>query len=91
MGKAIFWVVVILGVLMLARVLARSKAASAEKSKARQANPPQAHPASSQGDPEAMVRCAHCGVHLPRSEARMLGGNTWCSNEHARLGARKQG
>jgi uncharacterized protein len=89
MGKAIFWVVVILGVLMLARVLARSKAASAAKSKARQAAPTPVQPAA-QGDPEAMVRCAHCGVHLPRSEARMLGGNTWCSNEHAKLGARKQ-
>lgn len=55
MGKAIFWVVVILGVLMLARVLARSKAASAAKSKARQAAPTPVQPAA-QGDPEA--RCA---------------------------------
>ena len=36
--------------------------------------------------PERMVRCAHCGIHLPRSEALLQGGRTWCSQEHARLG-----
>lgn len=35
---------------------------------------------------EAMVRCAHCGIHLPRSEAYTSQGQTWCSEEHARLG-----
>jgi uncharacterized protein len=38
-----------------------------------------------QGD---LVRCAHCGVHLPRSEARMEEGALYCSEEHARLGRR---
>jgi uncharacterized protein len=41
------------------------------------------------GKPESggeLVRCAHCGVHLPRSEARMLEGGLYCSEEHARLG-----
>ena len=90
MGKAIFWVVVVLGGLMLARVLARNKSASAARATKRQADPAPAQPAP-QGDPEAMVRCAHCGVHLPRSEARLLGGNTWCSSEHARLGTRTLG
>jgi uncharacterized protein len=37
-----------------------------------------------------MVRCAHCGIHLPRSEAVLLNGHTWCSTEHSKLGpARK--
>jgi uncharacterized protein len=35
-----------------------------------------------------LVRCAHCGVHLPRGEARQAGGALYCSDEHARLGAR---
>ena len=35
-----------------------------------------------------LVRCAHCGVHLPRSEAREAGGVAYCSEEHARLGER---
>jgi len=34
-----------------------------------------------------LVRCAHCGVHLPRAEARQADGALYCSEEHARLGA----
>jgi uncharacterized protein len=34
-----------------------------------------------------LVRCARCGVHLPRSEAREAGGRLFCGDEHARLGA----
>ena len=45
-----------------------------------------------QGKTEAaggeLVRCAHCGVHLPRSEARQAAGALYCSEEHARLGMR---
>ena len=33
-----------------------------------------------------LVRCARCGVHLPRAEARMQGERLYCSEEHARLG-----
>ena len=35
-----------------------------------------------------LVRCAHCGVHLPRAEAREAGGLLYCSDEHVRLGKR---
>jgi uncharacterized protein len=32
---------------------------------------------------EAMVRCAHCGVHLPQSEAIVNpAGRPFCSEEH---------
>ena len=37
-----------------------------------------------QGD---LVACARCGVHLPRSEARLADGRLYCGEEHARLGA----
>ncbi|HEY5993267.1 MAG TPA: PP0621 family protein [Gallionellaceae bacterium] len=33
---------------------------------------------------EDMVRCVHCGVHLPRSESIMAGGKFFCSEEHRR-------
>ena len=33
-----------------------------------------------------LVRCARCGVHLPKAEARSLEGLEYCSEEHARLG-----
>jgi uncharacterized protein len=37
---------------------------------------------------EDMVRCAHCGVHLPRSESFLSDGKPFCSDEHRRLGPR---
>ena len=38
------------------------------------------------GTPDELVRCAHCGVLLPRAEARGAGAGLYCSDEHARLG-----
>jgi uncharacterized protein len=35
-----------------------------------------------------LVACAHCGVNLPKSEARAAGGRHYCSEEHRRLGPR---
>jgi uncharacterized protein len=35
---------------------------------------------------EELVRCAHCGVLLPRAEARAAAGALYCTEEHARLG-----
>jgi len=31
---------------------------------------------------EDMVRCAHCGVHLPKSESIMAGGQFFCGVAH---------
>jgi uncharacterized protein len=36
--------------------------------------------------PEDMVKCAHCGVNLPRSEAIFTQGEFFCTAEHQRLG-----
>lgn len=35
---------------------------------------------------EDMVRCAHCGVNLPRSEAIYSKGEFYCTVEHQKLG-----
>ncbi|QBK06232.1 hypothetical protein DW355_17275 [Hylemonella gracilis] len=35
--------------------------------------------------PQDMVRCAHCGLHLPLSEAVVSTGAHYCSTEHRRL------
>lgn len=81
MGKLLFWVVLIIAVLFVARIAARMAAArQADEQKPARRNPP---PAAA---PESMVRCAHCGIHLPRSEAVLQNGLTWCSTEHAALG-----
>jgi uncharacterized protein len=39
--------------------------------------------------PGELVACAHCGVNLPRAEARAAGEGLYCSEEHARLGPRR--
>lgn len=36
--------------------------------------------------PEGMVRCAHCGVHLPAGEALLLLGRSYCSEAHRAAG-----
>ncbi len=35
---------------------------------------------------ENMVKCAHCSVNLPRSEAIYSGGEFYCTPEHQKLG-----
>jgi len=39
--------------------------------------------------PAELVGCAHCGVLLPRAEARAADGRHYCSDEHVRLGPRR--
>ena len=34
---------------------------------------------------EDMVRCAHCGVHLPRGDSVTAGDHSFCSKEHRQL------
>lgn len=38
---------------------------------------------------EDMVRCIHCGVHLPKGECVMADGNAYCSEAHQRAHAGK--
>lgn len=37
---------------------------------------------------ESMVVCAHCGIHLPASEALRLGEQAYCSAAHRDAGPR---
>ncbi|MEW6132863.1 MAG: PP0621 family protein [Pseudomonadota bacterium] len=46
---------------------------------------PEGAPPGERG-PEDMVKCAHCGVNLPRSEAIFSRGEFFCTPEHQRLG-----
>ncbi|TXT24183.1 MAG: hypothetical protein FD134_1697 [Gallionellaceae bacterium] len=36
------------------------------------------------GQAEDMVRCAHCGVHLPKRESVAAEGKFYCSDAHRR-------
>ncbi|WP_298208901.1 PP0621 family protein [Acidovorax sp.] len=36
--------------------------------------------------PQDMLACAHCGVHIPKAEAVMLGNQAYCCTEHRQSG-----
>ncbi|VVC85333.1 PP0621 family protein [Sideroxydans sp. CL21] len=60
-----------LAVIILVYLLLRSY----RRQSLRQDTPPSA---------EEMVRCVKCGVHLPKSESILAGGNFYCSDAHRR-------
>jgi uncharacterized protein len=39
--------------------------------------------------PQAMVECAHCGLHLPAADALLEGSRVYCSQAHRQLGPRR--
>jgi len=71
-------VLLLLGVVALVWLLRRAFDPKAERSDAVRA---EAKP-----EVDDLVRCAHCGVHVPRIEAQAREGRHFCSREHARLG-----
>lgn len=83
MGKILFWFIIILAVLIGARLLSRSASRGDADT---QPPKPIRGTDSDMSDAEAMVRCQQCGIHLPRSEAYLSQGQTWCGPEHARIG-----
>lgn len=77
MGKLLFWVVVIAvgwGAWSLIRVSQR-KSEQAQRKEGKR-------------EPERIVACAHCGVHLPASEAVRGNGDSYCCVEHRDAGRR---
>lgn len=78
MGRFLLLVVlIVVAIWVIRRALVRLKHGQPD------GTPPGA-PAT-QGD---LVKCAHCGTHLPLAEARAVGDRLYCSDEHARLGPR---
>jgi uncharacterized protein len=48
-----------------------------------------ARPPQPPDGPQAMLACAHCGVHLPQADALMdAGGRPFCSDAHRLAGPR---
>lgn len=74
MGKIIFWIVVVFGVLFALRLIsvakAKSRATAAKRAAGKQAA----------AGSEAMVRCTRCGVYLPRGEATALPNGYSCGD-----------
>lgn len=83
--KFLIWFIIILGGLTVARMLnARQERRDAPKPTGNGGNMGRS-PSNNTAEP--MVRCARCGIYMPRSESLLIGKQTWCSEEHARLGA----
>ena len=82
MGKALFWIAVFFVVLITSRFLALHAA----KKRFREEQAQQARQNNPLPSAESMVRCAHCDVFLPRSEALLSRDETWCSEDHAQRG-----
>ncbi len=60
-----------------------------ERGERRDDTPPAPPPAAprSDGRPQAMLACAHCGVHLPAGDAlRDAGGRAYCTESHRLAG-----
>ena len=69
-----------LGIIVLALMLWFGKG---RRSGAARGNPPRPKPGA-----QAMVSCAHCGLHLPRAEAVSdAGGRLFCSEAHRLAGS----
>jgi uncharacterized protein len=56
--------------------------------KSRAQRPVQRKPATP--EPEMMVVCAHCGVHLPESDSVSGNGKFYCSKAHRHAGKASQ-
>ncbi|TNB96555.1 MULTISPECIES: PP0621 family protein [Pseudomonas] len=71
MLRLLFWIVLIFAAVWLWRKF-KSPASSAQSPREQDAAP--------------MVRCAHCGVHLPRDRALNLQQQWYCSQAHLEQG-----
>lgn len=88
MSRLLWWLILGLGAWWLIKRLRVDRADGGAGDAAPQAGAPS--PAeSAQCDPLVMVRCAHCGVHLPQSEALLdEAQRSYCSAAHRGAGSR---
>lgn len=75
MGRLLFWIVLVVAAVVAWRMM---------NAKSLPPGPRRPGPRGPEG--EAMIPCARCGTHLPRSDAVERDGQLYCSEEHARLG-----
>jgi uncharacterized protein len=72
MGQFLRLVIILIGLWLVLAIIKRALASLRK--------PPPDKPAVAK-----MVACAHCGVHLPESEAIRDGDKYFCSEEHRRI------
>lgn len=74
--RLLLWIAIIVAAVWLWRRFTRAKAPTADQ--------PQASPAP-------MVRCEHCGVHIPRDHALAKDQHWYCSRSHLEQGPQSSG
>jgi len=74
MGRILFFVVLGIGLYVAFRIWRGGQRRGAG-----------AAPPTSAAAGEAMVRCHHCGLNVPKSEALAAGERWYCSEDHRRL------
>ncbi len=70
MGKILFWAAVFAVLYLAFKVVSGSR----RRDDRMEGGP--------DGKGEPMVQCAHCGVHLPVSDALTVGERAYCSSAH---------
>lgn len=75
MGRILFFVLLAIAVYVLWKSLRRQSSAGDSAVRRTDASPAQ-----------AMVSCAHCGLHVPRSDALPAGDRFYCCEEHRQRG-----
>ncbi|PYG02972.1 MULTISPECIES: PP0621 family protein [unclassified Thioalkalivibrio] len=76
--RLLLLIIAIVAIFLAVRTLVRS---SGERRRVRRDEPPE-----SLRESGAMVRCAHCGVHVPEDQAVCDGDLCYCSRQHADAG-----
>jgi uncharacterized protein len=74
MGPLLRLVLIVFGLWLVIRIIKRALADTST---------PRHPPSDNTRHNDVMLRCAHCGVYIPQSEAYQRMGSTYCSREHA--------
>ena len=84
MSRVIFWILLIGLVVMAIRAKLKGLGARQQPPLNRQdeREPPRQAPVA---EIETRAQCAHCGIHVPASEAVHADGHDYCSPGHVRL------
>ena len=82
--RAVIFLLFVVLVFFVLRFTLNRVIAIRERQRAAAENTPKTKEAQNQAssNPQEMVRCAECGVHLPQSEAYYDGKDTFCSEGH---------
>jgi uncharacterized protein len=82
-------IVIVAVILVVRKIFQRRDKSALDNDPAAQVKPPTSGAVSQTGSTESMLRCAHCGVFVPASEAvqgtEQDSGQSYCCEQHRSL------